>query len=60
MLTIGVVTSVSIQSYYIIDSIPHTVFFVPVTYLFRSQNSVPLNPFLLFCPFFRPSPSGNH
>lgn len=46
MLTIGMVTSVSIQSYNIIDSIP--VLFVPVTYLFRSQNSLPLNPFSYF------------
>lgn len=48
MLTKGIVTSFSIQSYKIIDSIPHPVLFVPVTYLFCSQNSEPRNPFSHF------------
>lgn len=46
------VTGHLIQSCYsIIDCIPSSVYYIPMTYFLCTCKIVPLNPSLLFCPF---------
>ena len=44
IISVGLVTSVTIQSYYSISqSIPHTVHYISLTHLFYNWKFVPLN-----------------
>lgn len=64
MMTISLVTSVPIQSYYrIIDHISYATYYSPVTYVsynWYNWRFVPLHPLRLFHPTPTPLPAGNH
>lgn len=61
MIMVSLVTSVTIQNYYIIDHVLYKgVYYIPKTCVFYNWNFVHLNPLHLLCPTPSPLLSDSH